>query len=471
MTTDTPTTVHRRPAPRPPTGSGPAAGAPSAAPAAAVGRAHRRSRGASARPARAGSSRRSSCSSGRSSPYQQRLGAARHRPGRLRDPAADRAPAHRLAHRRRWTGSTASGRAGRSRVVGVRADRRAHGVPAVASPVHVPRRHPRDRARRRHALPRVRAPAAVRRHDHRSLGGLLVPGGARRGRRDRPRSGSPTRSSSPGGRGRSPRSVGAGDRARLRAPPSSTSGPTTRSTSSVGAQPRGRDPASTRSASSRRTRSFPVAYRQGKTAHLDVGGQRGEAIRQAVQDQLGLTVVDIKPVGLAGSGGSTPLRLTRRGRPRHLPVREALRDEPRARRPLVQARPHASSTAGSRTRRRSSRCAGSSSTRTTRCASCATSGIPTATPYGIVEMTPEREYLLVTEFFDGAEEIGDAEVDDDIIDEGLAARSASCGTPGSRTATSSRPTCSCATARCCSSTSPSCRCARRRGARRSTSPT
>ena len=42
-----------------------------------------------------------------------------------------------------------------------------------------------------------------------------------------------------------------------------------------------------------------------------------------------------------------------------------------------------------------------------------------ATPYGIVEMTPEREYLLVTEFFDGAKEIGDAEVDDDVIDEGL----------------------------------------------------
>ena len=48
------------------------------------------------------------------------------------------------------------------------------------------------------------------------------------------------------------------------------------------------------------------------------------------------------------------------------------------------------------------------------------SGIPTAAPYGIVELTPEREYLLVTEFFDGAEEIGDAEVDDEIIDEGLA---------------------------------------------------
>jgi hypothetical protein len=46
-------------------------------------------------------------------------------------------------------------------------------------------------------------------------------------------------------------------------------------------------------------------------------------------------------------------------------------------------------------------------------------GIPTAVPYGIVEMTPEREYLMVTEFFDGAEEIGEAEVDDDIIDQGL----------------------------------------------------
>ena len=47
-------------------------------------------------------------------------------------------------------------------------------------------------------------------------------------------------------------------------------------------------------------------------------------------------------------------------------------------------------------------------------------GIPTAAPLGIVELTPEREYLLVTEFFDGAVEIGEAEVDDQIIDEGLA---------------------------------------------------
>ena len=51
--------------------------------------------------------------------------------------------------------------------------------------------------------------------------------------------------------------------------------------------------------------------------------------------------------------------------------------------------------------------------------SCATPASRRPRPYGIVELTPEREYLLVTEFFDGAREIGDAEVDDEIIDEGL----------------------------------------------------
>ena len=46
-------------------------------------------------------------------------------------------------------------------------------------------------------------------------------------------------------------------------------------------------------------------------------------------------------------------------------------------------------------------------------------GVRTATPYGIVEITPEREYILVTEFFHGAVEIGEAQVDDDLIDQGL----------------------------------------------------
>jgi membrane-associated phospholipid phosphatase len=44
---------------------------------------------------------------------------------------------------------------------------------------------------------------------------------------------------------------------------------------------------------------FPVTYgARGKSAHLDVTGRRGEAIRVALQDQLGFTVHDIKPAGV-----------------------------------------------------------------------------------------------------------------------------------------------------------------------------
>src|SRR5439155_11232845 len=55
---------------------------------------------------------------------------------------------------------------------------------------------------------------------------------------------------------------------------------------------------------------FPVRYGQrGKSAHLDVGGRRGEAIRRAMQEQLGFAILEMKLVGLEGSGGSTPLKL------------------------------------------------------------------------------------------------------------------------------------------------------------------
>jgi membrane-associated phospholipid phosphatase len=60
---------------------------------------------------------------------------------------------------------------------------------------------------------------------------------------------------------------------------------------------------------------FPISYRRGRAAHLDVGGARGAAIRQALQDQLGLVVEEVTPFGLAGSGGSTPLRITIKGDP------------------------------------------------------------------------------------------------------------------------------------------------------------
>ncbi|TMK82385.1 MAG: hypothetical protein E6G47_00600 [Actinobacteria bacterium] len=51
---------------------------------------------------------------------------------------------------------------------------------------------------------------------------------------------------------------------------------------------------------------FPVTYRKGRAAHLDLSGARGAAIRQAIRDQLGVTILEIKPFGLEGSGGSSP---------------------------------------------------------------------------------------------------------------------------------------------------------------------
>ncbi len=50
----------------------------------------------------------------------------------------------------------------------------------------------------------------------------------------------------------------------------------------------------------------------------------------------------------------------------------------------------------------------------------AANGVPVIEPVGVVESTPDREYLLVTEFLEGGVEIGEVEIDDELIDEGLA---------------------------------------------------
>ena len=46
-------------------------------------------------------------------------------------------------------------------------------------------------------------------------------------------------------------------------------------------------------------------------------------------------------------------------------------------------------------------------------------GFASPEPFGIVEITPEREYMILMEFFDGAVEISEAEVTTEVIDEGL----------------------------------------------------
>ncbi|MFL5792300.1 MAG: hypothetical protein ACJ76A_12465, partial [Actinomycetota bacterium] len=57
--------------------------------------------------------------------------------------------------------------------------------------------------------------------------------------------------------------------------------------------------------------AFPVSYRRGgNAAHLELTGDRVEAITRALHDQLGLTVTGVEPFGAEGSGGSTPLLMT-----------------------------------------------------------------------------------------------------------------------------------------------------------------
>jgi membrane-associated phospholipid phosphatase len=166
--------------------------------------------------------------------------------------------------------------------------------------------------------------------------------------------------------------------------------------------------------------AFPITYRRGRSAHLEVGGRRGEAIRRAVGHQLGVVVLDVEPFGQQFSASSTPLRLTVQGDPGatylfgklyaigHLRAdrwyklgRELLYGRLEDEKPfnsvrrLVEHEDYALRLLRDR-------------------------GLPVPKPFGSVELTPEREYLLVTEFLDGAQEISEVEVDDTVIDEGLA---------------------------------------------------
>jgi tRNA A-37 threonylcarbamoyl transferase component Bud32 len=164
---------------------------------------------------------------------------------------------------------------------------------------------------------------------------------------------------------------------------------------------------------------FPVAYGRGKSAHLDVTGRRADAIRSAVQDQLGLTIVEIKPVGLEGSGGSTPLRLRVAGDPdTYMFGKLYAMNHVRADRWYKMGRTILYGRLEDEAPFQSVRRLVQYEDYTLRL--MRDSGVPTAAPGGIVELTPEREYLLVTEFFYGAKEIGEADVDDGVIDEGLA---------------------------------------------------
>ncbi len=167
---------------------------------------------------------------------------------------------------------------------------------------------------------------------------------------------------------------------------------------------------------------YPVRYSRGRPAHLDVSGERGEAIIRALHDQLGVLATDVVPFGLAGSGGSTPLKITVKA--------GAAGDDESCIFGKLYAVTHVRSDRWYKLGRtllygrledekpfHSVRRLVQYEDYILRLFSDA--GLPVPHPLGIVEITPEREYLLVTEFIAGAKEAGEAEVDDSIIDQGL----------------------------------------------------
>jgi membrane-associated phospholipid phosphatase len=163
---------------------------------------------------------------------------------------------------------------------------------------------------------------------------------------------------------------------------------------------------------------FPVTYRRGKGAHLDVGGRRQEALRRALEEQLGLSVAEVRPFGLDGSSGSTPLRIILADGSAYfgkLYASTHLRADRsyKLMRTLLYGRLEDESTF-------------STVRRLVQYEDYllrlfADAQLPSPRPCGFVEITPEREYLLVTEFFERAREIGDPDVvvDDAVIDDAL----------------------------------------------------
>jgi membrane-associated phospholipid phosphatase/serine/threonine-protein kinase RIO1 len=164
--------------------------------------------------------------------------------------------------------------------------------------------------------------------------------------------------------------------------------------------------------------SFPVSYKRGgNAAHLDLEGARAQAVRRAMRDQLGLDVVDLGAFGDEGSGGSTPLLMTlARGDKvfgKILATSHVVADRwYRVVRTIMYGRLE------DETSFSSVRQLVEQEDYALRLLDDV--GFRVAHSYGIVELTPNREYMLVEEFFDGADTLGHAEVTDEVIAEGIA---------------------------------------------------
>ena len=215
--------------------------------------------------------------------------------------------------------------------------------------------------------------------------------------------------------------------------------------------------------------SFPVSYRRGgNAAHLDLGGARAEAVKRAMADQVGLEVIEVEPFGLEGSGGSSPLRMTLADGSRvfgKIYATSHVRADRwyRVGRTILYGKLEDETPFGSVRRL--------AEYEDYALRYLAMNDVAVARTWGIVELTPNREYMLVTEFFEGSKNLGDSEIDDAVIDEGLQLDPHVLGHRGRPSRHQAREPARATTATCSWSTSRASRCARRPGGRRWTSRT
>lgn len=188
--------------------------------------------------------------------------------------------------------------------------------------------------------------------------------------------------------------------------------------------------------------AFPISYNRGSSAHLSVHGQRqaairaalesqlldmtspeSRAVRSAVHDQLGCDVLgcellDFTPFGLDGSAGSTPLRIRVAGDPdANLFGKLYATNHLRSDRWYKAFRSVAYGSLEDEVPFGSVRRLVEYEDYMLRVMHDA--GLPVPQPFGFVEVQRDREYLLVTEFINGATELGDAELSGTVIHNAL----------------------------------------------------
>ncbi len=164
---------------------------------------------------------------------------------------------------------------------------------------------------------------------------------------------------------------------------------------------------------------FPVSYGRRKAAHLELTGHRRAAVFRALREQLGIEADDMELFGLEGSGGSTPIRVSLVGGGGYVFAKLYAQNHLRSDRWYKWGRRILYGALEDEAAFRSVRRLAEHEDYVMRL--MASAGVPGPASLGIAEITPGREYLLVTEFVEGAVEISEAQVGSDIIDDSLRA--------------------------------------------------